>query len=94
MWIDHGVPQTFWISGFFFTQSFLTGILQNYSRKHKIAIDKLVFNFKVLPKYADDKETAFTLEGKVYDVSKAPDDGCYIHGLFLDGAKWSKDKSV
>lgn len=46
-WIDNGVPTVFWLSGFYFTQSFLTGVLQNFSRANKVPIDKVGFTFEV-----------------------------------------------
>eukprot|EP00112_Aurelia_sp_Birch-Aquarium-sp1_P020988 Seg5537.1 transcript_id=Seg5537.1/GoldUCD/mRNA.D3Y31 product="Dynein heavy chain 3 axonemal" protein_id=Seg5537.1/GoldUCD/D3Y31 len=73
-WIDKGTPNVFWISGFYFTQSFLTGVGQNFARKFKIPIDHVGFQFDVTFSHGE--------------MDTKPENGAYIRGLFMEGARW------
>ncbi|KAK7127569.1 hypothetical protein R3I93_020220 [Phoxinus phoxinus] len=77
-WISDGIPAVFWISGFFFPQAFLTGTLQNFARGSLVSIDTIAFDFKVM------KEA-------VAELTERPGMGCFIHGLFLEGARWDAE---
>jgi len=55
----------------------LTGTLQNYARKSHVEIDLLSFEFKILDRI------------NPMNVLEKPKDGCYVYGMFLEGAKWN-----
>ena len=74
------IPVSTWISGLFNPQSFLTAIMQITAQAQALELDKLVIFTEVTKK----------LDGA--DVA-APD-GAFIHGLSLEGARWSVNNSL
>ncbi|QQP55643.1 Dynein beta chain_ ciliary_ putative [Caligus rogercresseyi] len=71
-------PKLYWISGFYFPQSLLTSVLQNYARKKQIALNQVEFEYLVLrdPEGIDPRE------------------GIIIEGIYLEGASWDEEKGL
>jgi len=78
-WLKQGNPKSYSLPYMFFPQGFLTGVLQTFARKHKIAIDKLSFCFDILEGEGPD------------EIDAEPDDGVYIYGLFMEAARWDRE---
>jgi len=78
-WLDNGTPSIFWFSGFFFQPAFLTGALQNFARKYTIPIDMCGIEIEVRKESKDDQEWS------------KPEDGVYIYGLQMEGARFNRD---
>eukprot|EP00164_Ancoracysta_twista_P004479 GFYU01006044.1.p1 GENE.GFYU01006044.1~~GFYU01006044.1.p1 ORF type:complete len:643 (-),score=209.30 GFYU01006044.1:95-2023(-) len=78
-WLSEGLPASFWLSGFFFPQGFLTGVLQTFARKYQTPIDSLNYSFRVMP-MADASE-----------IHEPPEDGIYVYGLYVECARWNRE---
>ena len=81
-WLDKRRPHSFWLTGFFNPQGFLTSTKQEVTRKHVAegenwALDDVVFHTEVTEFQRPDQ------------VRQAPKEGVFVHGLFMDGAAWS-----
>ncbi|XP_037304127.2 dynein axonemal heavy chain 8-like [Pungitius pungitius] len=77
-WVFIGRPKTFWMTGFFNPQGFLTAMRQEVTRANKgWALDSVTLTNKVL-KHSQEEITA------------SPREGVYVHGLYLEGAGWDK----
>ncbi|NXK98859.1 DYH9 protein, partial [Formicarius rufipectus] len=72
---DFSLPSTVWLGGFFNPQSILTAIMQTTARRNKWPLDKMTLQCDVTKKSRE-------------DVGSAPREGAYVHGLFLEGARW------
>ncbi|XP_052028538.1 LOW QUALITY PROTEIN: dynein axonemal heavy chain 6 [Apodemus sylvaticus] len=100
LWLKRGQPKSFWISGFFFPQGFLTGTLQNHARKYNLPIDELSFKYNMIPVYRDQatvieaaKDIQFGTELPMDKELPSPEDGVLVHGMFMDASRWD-DKDM
>ena len=84
-WLNSGRPPCYWLTGFFNPTGFLTAMKQEVTRKHKAdkwALDDVVYRTETQPKDRPDQ------------VTQAPAEGVYVHGLQLDGAAFSKKDGI
>lgn len=78
-WLYDGRPNSFWLTGFFNPQGYLTAVQQEITRAHKNenwALDSVIVHATVTEIMNPD------------NVKSHPKEGLYVHGLFMDGAAW------
>lgn len=76
------LPKVVWLSGLFNPQSFLTAIMQTAGRKTNSPLNDMVL------------QTEVTKRMDPSELSSYPRDGCYIHGMYLEGAGWDLKQGV
>ncbi|CAM4852615.1 unnamed protein product [Rotaria socialis] len=79
-WINDGEPNVVWLSGLHIPESYLTALVQATCRKNGWPLDKSTLYTQVT-----EWETA-------EDVNERAHQGCFITGLYLEGASWDTHK--
>ena len=75
-WVRMGSPTVFNLGAFYHPEEFLTAVLQLYARKHTVPFDSLSWITTPLNAMSPEK------------ITKEPEEGIYIYGLPIEGAKW------
>ncbi|XP_055687854.1 dynein beta chain, ciliary [Lutzomyia longipalpis] len=72
---NFALPPVVWLGGLFNPQSLLTAVMQQTARRHGLALDRMALNCDVT-----DKSWS--------EIGTAPNEGIYLRGLYLEGARW------
>jgi len=82
-WLNDGRPKSFWLTGYFNAQGFLTAVQQEVTRRHQgWSLDDIQVYTEVTPMDREDVEKKERLE-----------EGVYVWGLFLEAAAWDKKRN-
>ena len=79
------LPYSVWLPGLVNPTALLTDIKQVTARKHKLPLDNMSL------------DTHITRLHRVADANALetyPEDGIFIHGLLMEGARWSEEDEV
>jgi dynein heavy chain, axonemal len=79
-WTENGDPKVMWLSGLHVPESYLTALVQTTCRRKGWALDRSTL-FTRVTSYVKEEE-----------VLSRPEDGCYIRGLYLEGAGWDLER--
>ncbi|XP_076363131.1 dynein heavy chain at 89D isoform X2 [Tachypleus tridentatus] len=79
-WVKKGELQVMWLSGLHIPESYLTALVQAACRKNGWPLDRSTLYSSV---------TSFQTES---DVTDRPTIGCYVCGLYLEGAGWDLEQ--
>uniref|UniRef100_A0A1X7UR28 AAA+ ATPase domain-containing protein n=1 Tax=Amphimedon queenslandica TaxID=400682 RepID=A0A1X7UR28_AMPQE len=79
-WVNDGEPYVIWLSGLHIPESYLTALVQATCRKNVWPLDKSTL-YTAVTEYTD-----------LEQVDERAPSGCYVTGLYLEGACWSVSK--
>ncbi|XP_074916070.1 dynein axonemal heavy chain 10 [Chelonoidis abingdonii] len=75
-WVNEGEPNVMWLSGLHIPESYLTALVQATCRKNGWPLDRSTLYTQV------------TQYGTAEEVTERPGQGCFVSGLYLEGADW------
>ncbi|KAM6931388.1 dynein axonemal heavy chain 10 [Xenentodon cancila] len=78
-WVSEGEPKVMWLSGLHIPESYLTALVQAACRKNNWPLDHSTLYTEVT-EYRNEDE-----------VSGFPRQGCFVSGLYLEGADWDME---
>ncbi|XP_009082982.1 PREDICTED: dynein heavy chain 10, axonemal, partial [Acanthisitta chloris] len=80
-WVNEHEPRVMWLSGLHIPESYLTALVQATCRKNKWPLDHSTLYTEV------------TKYRRAEDVTEDCTEGCFVSGLFLEGADWDMEQS-
>jgi dynein heavy chain len=81
-WAENGEPKVMWLSGLHIPETYIAALVQTACQARGWPLDRST-TYTQVTKYTQASE-----------IEEKPRDGCYITGLYLEGASWDEKISM